>query len=54
MKELKEACHGNEEHQAYLTDMGVKALRLDKFCCVIFFFLLSELLDGVSCLTKCV
>uniref|UniRef100_A0A803M783 Uncharacterized protein n=1 Tax=Chenopodium quinoa TaxID=63459 RepID=A0A803M783_CHEQI len=26
-KELKQVCDGNEEHQAYLIDMGVKALR---------------------------
>lgn len=26
-KEMKQACDGNEEHQAYLIDMGVKALR---------------------------
>lgn len=29
-KELKQASHGNEEQQASLIDMGVKALRLDK------------------------
>lgn len=26
-RELKEACYGSEEHRAYVTDMGVKALR---------------------------
>ena len=28
-KELKQGCDGNEEHEAYLIDMGIKALRLD-------------------------
>lgn len=28
-KELKKGCDGNDEHEAYLIDMGIKALRLD-------------------------
>lgn len=35
MKELKQACGGNEEQQAYLIDMGIKALR--RYFCLITF-----------------